>query len=229
MIDAKFITYKRDPFYQIALDYIRTDSIVLDVGSGNGSFPKYCKRDDFFLLEGNIESVEFLKKEYMNVYLGKLPNIPFENDFFDLVHCSHLIEHLQPNEVYEFLKEADRVLKPNGIIVISAPLLWSYFYDDLSHVKPYNPYIFIKYMCNNDLDNLTRRKISKNYIVDRLEYRYSNDYSRFNIFNLKPKNLLNRVLMSLIFRLKNNGLVFLEKTGYTIVLRKKGIVDISST
>ncbi len=222
MIEEKFITYQREPFFEIASNYINSESKVLDVGSGDGSFPRFCKRSDFHLLEGNEETVSFLKKEFPNVTLGRIPEIPFEDNFFDTIHCSHIVEHLEPSDLYKLLKEINRTLKKGGYFIVSTPMLWTGFYNDMSHIKPYNPYVFEKYLCNISAGNLTRRKISSEFEIKELKYRYSSNYSRFNLTNQRPKNLLNRMLMSIFFRLRKNGLIFLEKTGYTLVLRKNG-------
>ena len=37
-----------------------------------------------------------LKKEFQNITYGRLPKLPYENESFDLIHSSHLVEHLQP-------------------------------------------------------------------------------------------------------------------------------------
>src|SRR5690606_23253477 len=135
-IEEKYITYKRAPFFQIAKDLIKDGDVVLDVGAGDGSFSEFCQNDEIYQFDGNMESFNNLKKKFRNTFLGHLPNLPFQNNFFNIIHCSHVIEHLQPQELYDTLIEFDRVLKDGGRIVISAPLLWSGFYDDLSHVKP---------------------------------------------------------------------------------------------
>ncbi|SHN31815.1 Methyltransferase domain-containing protein [Cyclobacterium lianum] len=220
MIDKKYITHKREPFFEIARKFIDKGAKVLDVGPGDGSFSAYCGRDDFFLLEGNQDSVNSLKKRYRNVYLGKVPAIPFENDFFDLIHCSHIVEHLRPDDLYNFLIEMNRTLKIGGKIVVSAPLLWEEFYNDLSHVKPYNPMVFEKYLCKVEGMNPTRTPVSRSYVMIEIVYRYRNNFERFNLHNLNPKSLINRFFNSIFWRLGSNGLVFLEKTGYTIVLQK---------
>ncbi|WPR77407.1 class I SAM-dependent methyltransferase [Algoriphagus sp. NG3] len=223
MIDKKYITQSREPFFEIAKRLIAEDSKVLDVGPGIGAFSEYCERSDFFLLEGNSETVEFLRRKYENVFFGNIPRIPFESNFFDLIHCSHIVEHLNPQELYEFLIEMDRTLKIGGNIVISTPMLWENFYNDLSHVKPYNPQIFEKYLCGVDSNNLTRPAVSSSYKLTKLVFRYRDNFERFNLTNLKPNNILNRFVNSIFWRLTKNGLVFLEKTGYTIVLRKNDL------
>lgn len=47
--------------------------------------------------------------------------IPFKNNFFDVLYSSHMVEHLDRNEVKRFLKEALRVLNKNGIIRLAVP------------------------------------------------------------------------------------------------------------
>lgn len=219
MINQKFITHQRKPFFEIAKELIQPQHAVLDVGSGDGSFAAFCNKTDMFMLEGNPESVKHLKTNYPNVVEGRLPLLPFNNEQFDVIHMSHVIEHLQPEEVYATLKEFARCCKPGGAIVISAPLLWEGFYDDLSHVKPYSPGIFKKYMCEGIMSNLSRSKISDQFNQERLEYRYlqKNRYTTLN----KPENTLNVFVFKVYHKLKRMIIKEYERTGYTIVLRKK--------
>lgn len=221
MIKEEYITHNREPFFQIALDYIKQESKVLDIGPGNGSFPQFCNREDFYLLEGNKETVELLKKSYSNVVEGVLPDMPFENDFFDVIHCSHVIEHLQPQELYDTLVNIDRVLKIGGYLIISAPLLWSGFYNDLSHVKPYYPFVFEKYLTGNYPNSLTRKLISSAFVVEKLEYRYLYNKESIKFYN-RTNSIIGRIFQSVCFRVRKRGLEVVEKTGYTIVLRKNG-------
>jgi SAM-dependent methyltransferase len=143
-----FITYKREPFFQMAKDHIKPESVILDIGSGEGDFAKYLGRKDVYMLDGNMTTIELLKKDFENIYYGKLPKLPFENSKFDIIHTSHLVEHLAPQELYDLLKEIDRCLKNCGILVISTPLLWNGFYADMSHLKPYYPSVFTNYLCS---------------------------------------------------------------------------------
>ncbi|MFC4873602.1 class I SAM-dependent methyltransferase [Negadavirga shengliensis] len=221
MIKKEYVTHKREPFFQIALDYIKDDSKVLDIGAGNGDFSKYCDRDDFYLYDGNIKTVEYLKKYHKNVFHGMLPVLPFENEFFDVIHCSHVVEHLQPQDMYDFLVNVDKVLKTGGYLVISTPLLWSGFYNDLSHVKPYRPFVFEKYLCGIHLESLTRSPVSINYKKERLEFRYLNTSKELEFYSF-DKNIFVRVFLSCFYRLKKRGLGIYSKTGYTIVLKKNG-------
>ena len=217
-MNKKYATHKREPFFEIAKKLIKEDSRVLDVGAGNGDFTKYCKYDSMFLFEGNAENVKRLKSKYENVEHGSLPFLPYENNSFDLIHMSHVIEHLYPNDVYETLKEFDRCCKPGGAIVISAPLIWNGFYDDLSHIKPYNPGVFIRYLCSHDIGAYTREKISSEYKIEVLQYRYAEIPITLGIS--KSDNFKGKVFYKIYNFLRRKGLKQYQKTGYTVVLRK---------
>lgn len=219
MIDIKYVTNKRAVFFNIAKSYICDDSKVLDIGAGEGDFIEHCNRTDFFLYDGNSESVEKLKQKYPNCYQGKLPNLPFENNTFDLIHCSHVVEHLEPQAFYDSLKEMDKCLKKNGYLVISAPLMWENFYDDLSHVKPYNPNIFLKYLTKTNDTNLTRPKISESYKLVELKFRYREIFYT-DFLTASERKMFARLILKIFSLFYRCGIHSYQKTGYTIVLQK---------
>lgn len=220
MIDKKYTTNKREVFFDIAKAYVNPSSTVLDIGAGAGAFAKHLNIKDIFLFDGNRESVDLLKQTYKNCYCGKLPILPFENYKFDLIHCSHVVEHLEPEVFYETLKEMDRCLKNKGHLIISAPLMWEHFYDDLSHLKPYNPNIYSKYLVESKQMNYTREKISESYSVVELQYRYHEVFftEKYSIAENKFYAKILKKLINLSYRL---GLRQYEKNGYTIVLKKE--------
>lgn len=219
MNNSKYVTHNREPFFQIAKNLINPTSTVLDVGAGNGKFADYCNLNSIYLLDGNRDSINNLKKEYPNVFHGKLPKLPFEDNKFDLIHMSHVIEHLQPQEVYDTLREFNRCCKPGGALVISAPLMWEGFYDDLSHIKPYNPRIFEKYLCSNNQDNYSRDVISSDFKVEMVQYRFLEQNYFYSIKH--SSRILPRIIFRIYNFMKKKGFRQYQKTGYTIVLRKQ--------
>ncbi len=48
-------------------------------------------------------------------------NLPYPDNFFDACYSSHVIEHLKPEICHQFLRECQRILKPNGIIRVVVP------------------------------------------------------------------------------------------------------------
>lgn len=166
------ITYAREPFFDAALEYVTPESIVLDVATGDGAFAERAGRDDFYLIDGNPDSVAKLKERYSNVQEVHLPELPFRDNFFDMIHASHIVEHLPPDVLYRFLQEADRCLKPGGYLVISAPLRNDLFYNDLSHLRPYPPNVFFRYLVWGNDNCTTRPLVSKSYKIKTLCYAY---------------------------------------------------------
>ena len=50
-----------------------------------------------------------------------LAGIPFKDNMFEVIYHSHVLEHFLKEDAINFLKECNRVLKPNGIIRIAIP------------------------------------------------------------------------------------------------------------
>ena len=67
--------------------------------------------------------------------------------------CSHVLEHLPPLNVYSSLLELDASTRKGGILVLAGPLEWPGFWSDLTHVRPYNPEVFLRYLCSMTSDN----------------------------------------------------------------------------
>lgn len=219
-----YCTLAREPFYQIAGKYIASVPAlkIVDIGAGDGSFVSHITKSnedsEVYLLDANPETVDKLAAEFGNVVLYKAPDtLPFDDSSIDLVHCSHLVEHLTHGELYRFLGEINRVLKPGGLIIISAPLLWDNFYNDMSHIKPYSPAVFINYLTSKERV-YTNENISTGYTVVEVVYRYHRGRldegwgSEVIAFDI-----IIRLYRSILYKL---GFRKYYKNGFTIVLKK---------
>lgn len=110
--------YYVDCFYAHNIERLPAGSLVLDVGG-----TKIRKRGQF-----DIEGFA-LRVIYANFSTDKQPDVqadagmlPFSDACFDAVICSELLEHVQaPVSV---LAEIERVLKPSGQLLLSAPFLY---------------------------------------------------------------------------------------------------------
>lgn len=225
----KFCTGKRDPFFAVAAEFLPKDksSIIADIGAGTGAFIRYISSfsncPNFYLLDANEDSIlELRQLSVLNsaehAILYRAPDfLPFNDGSVAFIHSSHLVEHLSSSDLYSFIKEIDRVLSVGGIIVISAPLLWERFYDDLSHVRPYNPSVFVNYL-SSSRESASAKNISQSYEIKRLVYRYriNNDLyefgSRFFVIDM--------IIRGLTQCMKKMGFRRYVKTGYTLVMQK---------
>jgi len=216
----------REPFYRLAGRYLPDDpgAVVVDAGAGAGKFAELLDLSDrysnLYLLDGNPATVADLADRFTGAIHHVCPEpLPFEDGSVDFLHCSHLVEHLDGTALRVFLDECDRVLADGGVLVISTPLLWDAFYEDLSHVKPYGPGVFCSYLCGGG-GQRSADVVSDGYRVEELVYR-----SRFRPptfdggagHRLMPVDFVvqcSRKLAALI------GFGTYERTGYTMVLRK---------
>ena len=97
---------------------------ILDVGSGEGYLHHFLSDlvTEFWGIECDetrFQTCQSMGYQMNNFNVEKQP-FPYENDFFDAVVASHIIEHLYHPEIA--LKELYRVLKPGGVIIIGVPM-----------------------------------------------------------------------------------------------------------
>lgn len=100
---------------------------LLDVGCGDGSLLfRYLKESpkDFCGVEGAPESKAKAEQRGIKVFSYDLNGRwPFENDRFDVVFSSQVIEHVHNARL--FVEEAFRVLKPGGTAIVTSENLCS--------------------------------------------------------------------------------------------------------
>ena len=110
-------------------DEIKSNSLVLDLGSGDSSFLKACKKRNI-----NVNDLD-KSKDAINFEVDK---INYEDNFFDFVCLNSVIEHIREPKL--LLNEIYRILKKNGKLLIISPNC-SYalqkFYHDPTHMHPY--------------------------------------------------------------------------------------------
>ena len=61
-------------------------------------------------------------------------DIPFADDYFDVILCSHVLEHVTDDR--KAMREFLRVLKPHGWAILMVPILTDKTYEDLSVTDP---------------------------------------------------------------------------------------------
>jgi len=99
---------------------------VLDIGSGPcrpGSFLQHIKEKyscNCFLLDISSEICDSWKDSGILSKCSFLPNIDFEDNMFNLILCSHVLEHV--DDIENSVLSIQRVLKPGGIAIINSPI-----------------------------------------------------------------------------------------------------------
>ena len=152
-IKKRLLAYK--PFLQI-LKQNNENPAAVDLGCGRGEWLEILKQNGF-TARGCDVSEEMLKECEKNALEAKKQGaIEFLSELEDsslaLVSAFQLVEHLEFSELCELIKQARRVLKDGGILILETPnpenlrVATLNFYLDATHVKPIPP-MLLEYLC----------------------------------------------------------------------------------
>lgn len=116
---------------------LKPSDVVLDAGGGLSLFPFFlssrCEKvvnvDISYHKRFAIDMValrEIAKKlGYMNleIVIEDIKSMHFKDDTFDKVYCISTIEHVPLKQQFEMIDEMYRVLKPNGILILTTDVI----------------------------------------------------------------------------------------------------------
>lgn len=107
-------------------------SSILDAGAGESAYKNLFQHCDYKAIDLAVGESRW---NYSNLdFIGPLHNMPIDDDQFDAVLCTQVLEHLEwPRES---VAEMCRVLKPGGRIYITVPM---------AHGEHQVPYDFFRY------------------------------------------------------------------------------------
>lgn len=104
---------------------------TLEIGCGTGAFSlglffKFNKLlGEYHAIDYSKKAIEIAKKRFLSFRIGEkckfkvanAENLPYNDDYFDLIIMPSVLEHIQNQN--DVLKEINRVLKKNGIFLLS--------------------------------------------------------------------------------------------------------------
>lgn len=93
--------------------------VTLDVGCGKKPYEKFCRSLRYVGLELDTPENRIKKKANIYYHGGRLP---FTDSEFDSLIINQVFEHIFEPE--SFLKELNRVLKSEGMLLITVPFIW---------------------------------------------------------------------------------------------------------
>ena len=110
-------------------------SSILDAGAGESVYKKYFSHCNYKAIDLAVGESRW---NYANLdYVGSLHEMPIEDDLFDAVLCTQVLEHLEwPRES---VKEMHRVLKPGGKLYMTVPMAQN------EHQVPYDFFRYTSY------------------------------------------------------------------------------------
>lgn len=109
--------------------YIKEKDKILDLGCGNGRLIELFRDKDieYIGVDNSKRLIEIAKEKYPHYkfLVSEAINLPFEDSYFNKVISVAVLHHIPSKEFrLKFLEEAERVLKPNGILILTVWNLW---------------------------------------------------------------------------------------------------------
>jgi methionine biosynthesis protein MetW len=117
-----------------AINLLGKGNMLLDVGCGEGTFAKLAQKkiDHIYGIDLCFRALKRTNSMNFQVVKGNLnkEGISFQSDTFDAVTCLDVIEHVF--DPVALLSEINRVLKENGILILTTPNVR--FIDHISQI-----------------------------------------------------------------------------------------------
>lgn len=128
----------RNQWLEQTLKNIPSGLKILDAGAGELANKKYCTHLEYVsqdfcqydgIGDGQALQMDSWDTSHIDI-VSDIISIPIDNDHFDIVLCSEVLEHLP--DPLAALTELTRVLKPTGKLILTAP------FCSLTHFAPYH-------------------------------------------------------------------------------------------
>lgn len=179
------------------IEKMKSPSKILDIGCHLGRFLEVAYKRGWKPYGIDISAAatkEADKINGLNIFLGELVEIRFEDRFFDLITCFEVVEHFSyPSET---LAEIHRILKDDGLLVIQTANMNSFrirFLNPHYYYLPVHMYYFTKETIVKMLKN-SGFKILK--IFNGSEFNIYTEWKLFKgdvpIFRILLRKILNR-------------------------------------
>lgn len=177
--------------HKVMANYFKDSISVLDLGCGNGHFLMALKQagKDGVGIDTHDEAISECRSRGLVVEKSDVFHYIRANQNtmsrFDGIYCAHLIEHLNPEGLFELLKLLFEYTKSGTTIVFVTPNFADLsvsglsFWLDITHVRPY-PGILVQRMLESvGFRQVTYRAIYglgfsaallKNYVVQKIRF-----------------------------------------------------------
>lgn len=139
------------------------DKVVLDASSGEG-YGSYILSESAFSVIGidiSDDAIQHSRRKYQRSNLkfqqGTIESIPLPNNSVDVIVSYETIEHVDEETQVKFLNEAKRVLKPEGLFIISTPDTITYN----SNIKNYKNEFHIREFTENEFYDFLHQSFSQ--------------------------------------------------------------------
>ena len=99
---------------------------ILDIGCG--SYPYFLSHTYFeekFAIDQLKNPQSCSNINWHSLDLNVDPHLPFEDEYFSAITMLAVVEHLSPTSLVSLFQEVHRVLRPDGMLILTTPAAWS--------------------------------------------------------------------------------------------------------
>lgn len=160
----------------IVCRFVKSNSKVLDLGCGNGRIVDLLKAKNvsYVGVDSSENLINLAEKKYKGTnakfFVSDIFNLPFSKDSFDCVISLAVFHHIPSKQNRQkFFKEIKKVLKKDGILILTVWNLW----QNSKAINLLFKYTFLKLFRKSDLDffdifypwrNSKRELLGKRYL-----------------------------------------------------------------
>lgn len=199
-----------------AQGYLRKSGVskpqVLNIGVGNGWLESQCvtKGWNTYSLDPSQVAIKKLEENGFLGKVGSIEAIPYDDNLFDVVFCSEVLEHLSGEQIQLGLKEINRVLVKGGYLIGTVP-----FNENLlanQAICPDCGKIFHRWGHQQSFTQASLSQIlSQYFFIKKIKIIYCVSWSSLN-WKGKVEAVIKKIISKLGIHGKNETLFFVVKT-----------------
>ncbi|MFC7060306.1 class I SAM-dependent methyltransferase [Halobacillus seohaensis] len=89
---------------------------ILDFGAGTGANCPLCLPSNYYGIDPDVSRINYAKRIYPDYTFDVFKNskIPLKDSSVDVILIVAVLHHIHPKEIKTYIKEFQRILKPNG-------------------------------------------------------------------------------------------------------------------
>lgn len=144
---------------------IKPNDYVLEIGAGYGRNSQIFSKltEHLYLLDINSQYKERLSKYSQNIIITNGLNYPFQDNFFDVIYCELVIQHIYRKHIDDIFKELHRILKFNSIFCFD--ILNGIWETENDHFANYSK----KYINNGYSKEKIQNKINDLFKIEKIK------------------------------------------------------------
>jgi len=149
-----------------------TGTRLLDIACGNEPYRPWFPNARFYV------GIDIVRANNVADVIAASDHLPFAPETFEGALCTQALEHVE--EPIKLLREAWRVLKPGGKLLLSAPMYWHH------HEDPYDFYRYTRY--------------GLRYLLERANFQIEEIVQQGGAWRVVGQSLVHTFVISIPFR-----------------------------